>query len=47
MISQVYSFIKLFVSICEPIFVMFGLLFSFGIGCYLGNKAALIFKRDK
>ena len=46
MILYTYGFIELFTLLCEAIYVVFGLLFSFGVGYYLGNKAALIFKRD-
>jgi hypothetical protein len=45
--TYTYGFIELLTSLCEIIYVVFGLLFCFGVGYYLGSKAALIFKKDE
>lgn len=45
--TYTYGFIELFTLLCETLYVVFGLIFSFGVGYYLGDKAALIFKRDE
>lgn len=42
-----YGFVELFISLCEALYVVFGLIFSFGVGYYLGDKAALILKKDE